>query len=76
MEMREKVQSQGAFSARAHERSAETAGTRNVLKVSSCIAPNNSSNKCGKMSCIKITTRKFSVTCSWNDATNYQLCSS
>ena len=35
VEMREKVQSQGAFSARAHERSAETAGTSSALEVCS-----------------------------------------
>ena len=33
MEMREKVQSQGAFSSRAHERSAEIAGTSSLLEV-------------------------------------------
>lgn len=38
MEMREKVQSQGAFSARAHERSTETAGTSSVLEVCCSLA--------------------------------------
>ena len=38
MEMREKVQSQGAFSARAHERSAEIAGTSSVLEVCCSLA--------------------------------------
>ena len=33
MEIREKVQSQGAFSSRAHERSAEIAGTSSLLEV-------------------------------------------
>lgn len=33
MEMREKVQSQGAFSSRAHERSAEIAETSSLLEV-------------------------------------------
>lgn len=33
IEMREKVQSQGAFSARAHERTAEIAGTSSALGV-------------------------------------------
>ena len=33
VEMRDKVQSQGAFSTRAHERSAETPGTSRALEV-------------------------------------------
>ena len=37
LEMRDKVQSQGAFSARAHERSAETPGTSRALEV--CATP-------------------------------------
>lgn len=37
VEMRDKVQSQGAFSARAHERSAETPGTSSALEV--CATP-------------------------------------
>ena len=38
VEMREKVQSQGAFSARAHDRSAEIAGTNSALEVCNSLA--------------------------------------
>ena len=41
-EMRDKVQSQGAFSARAHERSAETPGTSSALEV--CATPSHLEN--------------------------------
>ena len=39
VEMREKVQSQGAFFARAHERSPETAGTISALEVCYSLDP-------------------------------------